>query len=116
MARTAAAVTGSAVASNTFSCNDSADGWLAVEIDLTLGSASTVVLTPQLTVGAPSDDSGFHDVTDPGPLTLSADGKKTFSFRCGGFKHARLMVQGTGGTYTGSSVAMNFRYLNRIGT
>ena len=69
----------------------------------------------KVTGGSPATDADYRAVTDPGALTMTATGKKTFSFRCGGWKHARVLVQGTGGDYTGSSVAVSFRYLTRVG-
>lgn len=77
------------------------DGWVTVHLSFTLGSLTNATFTAQLL----GPDSNWRDVTDPGALTLSADGKKVFSVNAKGAKQFRVSISSSG-TITSSDTAV----------
>lgn len=110
VARASAVLTTSLVGATAFVANKAADGRLTVKIDFTKGSLTNVILTPQVS----DDNSTWYDVTDPGTLTLTADGTKSMTFPINGWKWARVGATGTG-TVTSSLLALSYRWLDKLG-
>lgn len=110
VARAAAILTNSLVGATAFLANKAADGRLTVQADFTKGSLTNVILTPQVS----DDNTNWYDVTDPGTLTLTADGTKSLTFPIAGWKWARVGATGTG-TLTSSSLTLKYRWLDKLG-
>src|SRR6266702_5159221 len=104
LARVAVVLTNSAVATAVQNVQNTIDGWIQVYVDFTLGSLTNVIIKPQVNDGT---SSTWSDVTDPGTLTLTADGNKAFAVNCKGAKQFRCTATGTG-TVTSSSLAIRF--------
>jgi hypothetical protein len=104
-ARAAAILTTSPVATAVLNVPATLDGWVQVNVAFTLWSLTNVIIKPQIL----GPDGNWEDVTDPGSLTLTADGNKAFAVCCKGAKQFRCTATGTG-TVTSSSLALWFGY------
>lgn len=105
--RSAAILTGSAVASSTVRIPATADQRIMVYADFTIGSLTNVIITPQVSY----DGTNWFNLTSPGALTATATGKYAIPCNCQGAKLFRVTAQGTG-TVTSSSLKLEVGWRN----
>ena len=109
--RAAGLLTAEQEVTSPISPTQSKDGWLQVYVDLALGDADAVVLTPQLfDRGDPNKDPDWYEAIWPGAVQLERSGKFAFSIEASGAKNCRLHVRRIGGSGKETTLAMRAAY------